>query len=92
MSPREKVAHLLLDLGYKLHEDDIVCTHGGRWKTLNDILECWNLTCESPEGKEVQIYSGYTLTKLQRGLKLVPNTPDSCLYGDLLAVPLNEPS
>ena len=82
-----KVANHLLDLGYKLHEDDIVFTPGGRWKTLNDILECWRLRCASPDDSEVTIYSGYTLTQLQRGLKVIPNYPDSCLYGDFLAVP-----
>jgi len=83
------VANHLLDLGYKLHEDDIRCAHGGRWKTLNDILECWNLTCETPDGREVTIYSGYTLTELQRGLKIVPNGGDSDLYGDFLAIPIS---
>lgn len=82
-----RVANHLLDLGYKLNEDEIRCTHGGRWKTLNDILECWNLTCEAPDGKEVSIYSGHTLTELQRGLRVIPNHKDSALYGDLLAVP-----
>lgn len=86
-SPRIRVANQLLDLGYKLNEDDIICGHQGRSAVQNDTLERWFLSCQSPEGRKVQIYSSYTLTELQSGLELIPNYPESCLYGDLLAVP-----
>ncbi len=86
-SPRIRVANHLLDLGYKLNEADIICGHQGRSAVQNDTLERWFLSCQSPEGRKVQIYSGYTLTELQGGIEVIPNYPESCLYGDLLAVP-----
>lgn len=87
MSPKRKVADRLLDMGFKIDHRDISFTQGGRWVVLDDIVEKWNVTCESPEGKQVEIYSAYTLTECARqGFTLEPNTRDSDLYGDLLVV------
>jgi hypothetical protein len=73
-------------MGFAFNEEDIQVTHGGRWKTLNDVIQCWELYAWKDD-KKVYIVSGYTLTECQKGIRLEKNTADSCLYGDLLAIP-----
>lgn len=87
----KRVADHLLDLGYALNDEDIHYVNGGIHKTLNDTIECWHADVADPKtGKEVSIYSAYTLTQCAAGIVLEPNTPDSDLYGDLLAIPKRE--
>ncbi len=90
-TPRKRVADQLYALGYKFNEDDIKFVHGGKHKRLNDIVECWSLFCTDPTGKEVEIQSADTLTKCARGFDLVPNSADTDLYGDLIAVARSKP-
>lgn len=88
LTPKQKVANALLDLGFALNKDDFVITHGGPHKYLNDIIECWHIECLNSDYNRVSIYSQHTLTELARtGLVVVKNHPQSDLYGDLLAVP-----
>ncbi len=84
-SPRLRVANQLWDLGFQFHEDDIWFAHGGIHLLYNDVLERWRLVCLDKNDKEVEITGADTLTKCAKGLKLEPNTPDTCLYGDLVA-------
>lgn len=80
------MANHLLNLGFSLNADDIHFVHGGIHKVLNDTIECWSLFCTDPAGKNVEIQSGHTLTDCAAGFELVPNTPNSDLYGDLIVV------
>ena len=77
----------MLAMGYKLNDEDIRHIHGGIHKRLSDIVECWSVLCTSPDDEEVQITSAYTLTECAAGITLEPNTPNSDLYGDLIATP-----
>ncbi len=86
-TPRRRVACHLMDLGYKLHEDDIHFVHGGAHKRLSDILECWSVFCLDKDDKQVELMSGYTLTECAQGIEVIPNTRDSDLYGDFLVRP-----
>lgn len=86
-SPRRRVTNHLLDLGYKLNDDDIHVVHGGAHKRLSDIIECWHVECWDANDNRVSIYSGHTLTSLAAGLTVEKNTPETCLYGDFVAVP-----
>lgn len=86
-TPRQRVARHLLLLGYSLNDDDIKHVQGGAHKYLSDIIQCWSLFCADPSGKEVEIQSAHTLTECAAGIELVPNTAESDLYGDLLAIP-----
>lgn len=86
-SPRNQVTNHLLNLGYKLNDEDIVCVHGGAHKRLNDILECWHVECLDANDNKVSIYSGHTLTTLAAGLAVEKNDNNTCLYGDFVAVP-----
>jgi len=91
--PKVRVAEHLMDLGYALHEDDIKWVHGGIHKRLNDTIECWHVYARDTKTDAIiQIYSAFTLTQCAAGIRLEPNTPESDLYGDLLAVPLREPA
>jgi len=85
-TPRQRVAIRLREMGYRLNDEDIKHVHGGIHKRLNDTIQCWSLFCGAPDGKEVEIQSAYTLTACARGFRLIPNTRESDLYGDLLAV------
>ena len=89
-TPRQRVANHLLNLGYKLNDEDIQYVHGGIHKRLSDIVECWSLSCTDPNDKEVQITSAHTLTECAAGIALELNTRASELYGDLIAVPKRE--
>ena len=91
LSPRQRVANHLYALGYAFNEEDIQFVHGGAHKRLSDIIQCWSLFCVDPAGKQVEIQSANTLTECARGFDLVPNTRDSELYGDLIAVPKSKP-
>ena len=81
------MAKHLLNLGYSLNDEDIHHVQGGAHKRLSDIIQCWSLFCADPNGKEVEIQSAHTLTECAAGIEVVPNTPESDLYGDLLALP-----
>lgn len=85
-TPRQRVAIRLREMGYRLNDEDIKHVPGGIHKRLNDTVQCWSLFCGAPDGKEVEIQSAYTLTACARGFRLIPNTRESDLYGDLLAV------
>jgi hypothetical protein len=91
LTPRQRVANHLMKLGYELNDDDIHFVHGGAHKRLNDTIECWSLFCFDPSGKKVEIQSGHTLTDCAAGFDLVPNTPNSDLYGDLIVVINKQP-
>lgn len=86
LTPRNIVANRLLDMGYRLHDDEIRVVPGGKWKTYGDILECWAINCEDKEGNKVEITSGSTLTNCARnGFDLVRNDRNvSELYGDFV--------
>jgi hypothetical protein len=86
-SPRHRVANHLLNAGFKLCEDDIRFTHGGIYKRLDDIIECWRVLCLDQNDKEVWIVSGSTLTACAAGIEITPNTESSELYGDFIAEP-----
>jgi hypothetical protein len=82
-TPKEKVAEHLRKLGYAVESEDIRHVHGGRYKTLNDVLECWSVMCG-----DVEIQGGATLTACASGIELRKNTSQTCLYGDFIAYPL----
>jgi hypothetical protein len=87
-SPRERVAAHLRKLGYDVEPEDIKHVHGGRHKTLNDTLECWSVLITRENGQRIEIQGGATLTECARGVTLEKNTPETCLYGDLIAKPI----
>ena len=84
-SPREMVAERLRVLGYDVEAEDIRHVHGGRYKTLSDVLECWSVNIG-----EIEIQGGGTLTQCARGITLEKNTPETCLYGDIIARPIRK--
>ncbi len=86
-TPKERVAAHLRALGHDVEPEDIRHVHGGRHKVLNDVLECWSVLV-GPIGKGIEIQGGATLTDCARGIRLEKNTPETCLYGDLIAYPL----
>lgn len=86
-SLKERVAKHLRVLGYDVESEDIHHIHGGKHKSLNDTLECWNVYTRGADGKQVEIQGGATLTECARGITLEKNTPETCLYGDLVAYP-----
>ena len=86
LSPRERVAAHLRALGYDVEAEEIHHVHGGPHKTLNDIVECWHVFT-GPCNKRIEIQGADTLTRCANGITLEPNTPNTCLYGDLIAYP-----
>ena len=90
-SPREQVAAHLRAAGYNVEADDIRFIHGGRYKTLNDVLECWSVVIGECGKGSIEIQGGGTLTECARGITLKKNTPKTCLYGDLIAYPKRNP-
>lgn len=87
LTPREKVAGYLRELGYDVEAEDIHHVHGGAYKVLSDVVECWYvLSARDAAGKQFEIRSAETLTECARyGITISLNRPDTCLYGDLIA-------
>lgn len=84
LTKREKVAFMLYQAGFKPCSEFTVVFGT---KAKSDILECWHVDAMH-EGRQVEVYSAYTMTELcRRGLKVVPNRPETCLYGEFVAEP-----
>lgn len=88
-TPIQRVENHLVALGYVVL-GDIRYVHGGAHKRLNDTIECWTAYVRDPKNpsNELEIKSGHTLSDCQGGIKLEPNSENTCLYGDLIAYPL----
>lgn len=89
MTKKEKVEHLLTEAGFQPDGFGFRIVRGPKVKM--DILECWSTGASNAfqNGRHVEICSAYTMSVLaKRGLKVVPNYPETCLYGDFVAVPL----
>ena len=91
-SAKEKVASILMNLGFKVADDDIVSLHGGSHLRLNDTIERWHATVCDKDYKEVEITSAYTLTECAKGFVVEKNTAESDLYGDFIVVPKKRPA
>lgn len=89
-TPRERVAkHLSKALNIDVPPEDIRCVQGGTYKVLHDILECWSVIVQQPSGNRIEIQGGSTLTRCARGIRLEPNSPNTSLYGDFIAYPID---
>jgi len=84
-TPKERLAAHLQAFGYNVEPEDIRHVHGGKHKTLNDILEYWSVAVNG-----VEIQGGDTVSKCAKGIVLEKNTPETCLYGDFVAYPVKK--
>lgn len=86
MTKRETIEEMLIAEGFTLRYE--IKSYKGP-KVKSDILECWHAdTRETKTLKLASIYNAHTMTELcKTGLKVIPNYPASCLYGDYLVVP-----
>jgi hypothetical protein len=87
-TPSQRVEAHLAALGYVVL-GDITFVHGGAHKRLNDTIECWTAYVRDPKNlaKELEVKSAHTLSECQKGIRLLPNSQKSDLYGDLIAEP-----
>jgi hypothetical protein len=80
----DKITRMLRECGF-IVRGDLISLKGPKVKS--DILECWHASAIR-NGRKVEIYSAYTMTDLcKHGLEVEPNRPNTCLYGDYVAVP-----
>lgn len=86
MTKKETIEKILMEEGFELRSD--LHSYKGP-KAKSDILECWSAQAiDTRTGRRVEIYSAHTMTELcRRGLRVVQNSPETCLYGDFVAVP-----
>lgn len=84
MTKLEKVEKLLIEAGFK-PTSDFRIVRGPKVKP--DVLECWSIRT-THNGRSVEVYSAYTITELaKKGLNVLPNYRETCLYGDYVAEP-----